>query len=152
MCAVVNPVRVLSAGNTLFFKVALPTFVIGINGLLWGLSKWSPVDVIYFILPVWFAWVAARFKRVALEETSLRVSNFWHEIVVPLHEIDRVSERLRPLRAIIVEFTQSTRFGRRIEFSPLGAAHPPPPHPFLIELENAIGAAKRAKQAASTRG
>jgi hypothetical protein len=138
--------RVLSASNTLSFKVVTSVVMIGLG--LWGvLDKWHPAYLVSFVVPAWMAWTAARFKRVALDETSLRVSNFVHEIVVPLDQIDRVSERMRPLRAIVLELNERTRFGRRIEFSPPGSSHPPPPHPLLIELEYAIGAAKRAKQA-----
>jgi hypothetical protein len=147
---VASPPRVLSAGNTLFFKVVPPIVVFG-EAAYFLHGTW-PAGVVMLIPAFWLAWVFAKFKRVALDETSLHVSNFVHEIVVPLHEIDRVSERFRPLRAIVVDFTPKNRFGRRIEFSPEGRTHPPPPHPFLIELEMAIGAAKRSKEAGSARG
>jgi hypothetical protein len=143
--------RVLSASNTLVFKVVCLMMLSGDAFLIWR-THWGPVGLVWLIPLAWFTWVAAKFKRVALDDTSLHVSNFLHEIVVPLHEVNRVSERLRPLRAIVLELTQDTRFGRRVEFSPLGSSHPPPPHPFLIELETAVGAAKRARESDAARG
>jgi hypothetical protein len=143
-----SPLRVLSSSNTLFFKVVPTIVILAVAAHVWP----SAAALTALIFPVWWAWVAAKFKRVALDDTSLHVSNFVHEIVVPFHDVDRVSERLRPLRAVVLEFTQDTRFGRRIEFSPLGFSHPPPPHPFVLELENAVGAAKRTKEMGSARG
>jgi hypothetical protein len=142
-----SPLRVLSAGNTLFFKVVPTLILLGESAYFW--RRGFPWGVAMLAFPIWWAWVAAKFKRVALDDTSIHISNFIHEIVVPLHEVDRVSERLAPLRAIVLELTQNTRFGRRIEFSPLGSSHPPPPHPFVIELEIAVGTAKRAKEASA---
>ena len=142
-----GPQRVLSSRNTLFTRVVFPLILLGDAALIWHWSRGVPVGLIMLGLPTWWVLVAVKFKRVALDETALHVSNFVHEIVVPLHEVERVSERLQPLRAVVLELKQDTRFGRRIEFSPLGWSHPPPPHPFVHELELVVGAAKRAKEA-----
>jgi hypothetical protein len=141
--------RVLSSSNTLFTKVVTPLILLGDAALIWHWSRGIPVGLIMLAIPTWWVWTAVKFKRVALDESSLHVSNFVHEIVVPLHEVDRVRERLQPLRAVVLHLKHDTRFGRRIEFSPLGLSHPPPPHPFVLELETAVGAAKRAKETAS---
>jgi hypothetical protein len=119
---------------------------------MWRYSRGVPVGLLAVVLPAWMGWVMTKFKRVALDDTSLYVSNFIHEVVVPLDQVDHVSERLRPVRSVVLELTQNTRFGRRVEFCPPGLSHPPPPHPMVIELESVVGAAKRAKETGAVRG
>jgi hypothetical protein len=62
-------------------------------------------------------------KKVSLGEGSLRVSNFWREIEVPLSEVESVEAvgygLIRwTLPGIVVELKAPSAFGRRIRFIP----------------------------------
>ena len=87
-----------------------------------------------------FVWWLARAKRVALSETSLHVSNFLREIVVPLNEVNSVNAIEGMFYRVVIEFKSETQFGRRIYFSPKGLS-PPRPHPILAELRATIAVA-----------
>ena len=75
-------------------------------------------------------------KRVILSDTSLHVSNFLREVVVPLRDVESVHQREGTETVIIVGFARRTAFGRRIVFSGIGWK-PPQPHPIVAELRAA---------------
>jgi hypothetical protein len=78
-------------------------------------------------------------KKVALGEGSLRVSNFWREVEVPLSKVESVEAvgygLIRwTLLSIIVELKAPSAFGRRIRFIP-GPHH----EGVVAELRKAAG-------------
>ena len=85
----------------------------------------------------------AELKRVAFSESSLRVSNFRREIIVPVSDVDVVDQHETQSGRVVIRLTRDTEFGRRIIFSPIGL-FPPRPHPIIAELRAAVMAAKRA--------
>ena len=90
----------------------------------------------------WHVWPLARLKRVALSKTSLHVSNFLREIVVPLSDISGVSEIEGTAYRVCIYFKSETPFGHQIRFSPKGLS-PPRPHPIVAELRGAVAHADR---------
>ena len=96
---------------------------------------------------VWAPWILFRgfipLKRVILSDTSLHVSNFLREVVVPLRDVESVHQRAGSDALIIVHFARRTAFGRRIMFSGIGW-RPPQPHPIVAELSASVAAAKAA--------
>lgn len=64
-------------------------------------------------------WTCIRLKRVALDEQALYISNYHTEIVVPLRDIDDITEnRWINIHSITIHFHRDTEFGPRIEFMP----------------------------------
>jgi len=85
-------------------------------------------------------------KRVILSDTSLHVSNFLREVVVPLRDVESVNQREGTESLVIVRFARRTAFGRRIVFSGIGWK-PPQPHPIVAELRAVVTAAKATSSA-----
>jgi len=148
--------RVISAPDTFFAKVVVSAgLLIGIAWLVWAI-RWEVVHpgphgvsaqtIASFLLGIgWATWLLFRWsiplKRVIVSETSLHVSNFLHEVVVPLRDVDSVHQREGTETVVIVQFARKTAFGRRIMFSGIGWK-PPQPHPIVGELRAVIAAAK----------
>jgi hypothetical protein len=91
-------------------------------------------------------WWGVRLMRVVMTDRELRISNYRREIVVPLSEVDQVTEnRWVNLHPVTVEFVRRTDFGHRIVFMPkvrplaLFSSHP-----IVAELRAASETAKRA--------
>jgi len=60
-----------------------------------------------------------RLKRVAIDDTSLYVSNYRTEIVVPLRDIERVTEnRWENIHPVTIHLHSDTEFGNQIVFMP----------------------------------
>ena len=148
--------RVISAPDTFFAKVVLSAgLLIGVAWLGWairrevmhpgpdGVSASTIGNYLFGIVgATWFLfrWFIP-LKRVILSDTSLHVSNFLREVVVPLRDVESVHQRKGTETVIIVRFVRRTAFGRRIVFSGIGWK-PPQPHPIVAELRAVVAAAK----------
>jgi hypothetical protein len=131
---------VLSSRWTAFSKFAFPA--------LWG-GGWSYFTALLFTdpsriswqgggaPPPWAKWVflailvgggemcrrvCVPLKRVILEDGYLRISNYRHEIHVPVSEVQRAGfdagAEVNGKRLVGLEFHSETPFGRAIEFIP----------------------------------
>ena len=97
--------RVISAPDTFFAKVVLSAvLLIGVAWLVWairrevvdpgpdGVSAQTIATRLFGI--VWATWILFRWfiplKRVILSDTSLHVSNFLREVIVPLRDVESV--------------------------------------------------------------
>ena len=149
--------RVISAPDTFFAKVVLSAgLLIGVAWLGWAIRREvmhpGPDGVSastignYLFGIVGATWILFRWfiplKRVILSDTSLHVSNFLREVVVPLRDVESVHQREGTETVIIVGFARRTAFGRRIMFSGIGWKKPPQPHPIVAELRAVVAAAK----------
>lgn len=131
----------LSSPSTLLMKFVFP--------FVWGVP-WSYFTARLFTdpaahapggPPAWLKWVFLFFllvggftfqivcfslKRVDLEGDTLRISNFFREIRVPIHEVESAGfDRRASLngRALVgIAFRSDTPFGRSIEFYPRSEA------------------------------
>ena len=95
--------------------------------------------------PDFIYWWCARLMRVVMTDRELRISNYLREIVVPLSDVDQVTEnRWVNGHPVTVQFVRRTDFGHRIVFMPrvrpfaLFSSHP-----IVAELRAAIETAKR---------
>ena len=91
-----------------------------------------------------YAW-GIRLMRVVMTDRELRISNYLREIVVPLSDVDEVTEnRWVKIHPVTVQFVRRTDFGHRIVFMP--KARPFAlfsSHPIVAELRAASETAKR---------
>jgi hypothetical protein len=90
-------------------------------------------------------WWGVRLMRVAMTDGELRISNYRREIVVPLSDVDEVTEnRWINVHPVTVQFVRRTDFGHRIVFMPkvrpfaLFSSHP-----IVAQLRAASENAKR---------
>ena len=95
-----------------------------------------------------YSW-GVRLVRVVMTDRELRISNYRREIVVPLGDIDQVTEnRWVNVHPVTVHFVRRTDFGHRIVFMPkvrpfaLFSSHP-----IVAELRAASESAKRGPTA-----
>jgi uncharacterized membrane protein len=157
----VQPARRISAGDTAFAKFFVSAvflgFVVALTVLLISATKRlvsRPDDLTGIVFDIIRAlagigmglmvvWLCARLKRVALSDTSLHVSNFAREIVVPLSDVESVDQVSGIAYRVVVRFARATPFGRQINFSPIGLREVRP-HPILAELRTAVTGAKSA--------
>ncbi len=64
-------------------------------------------------------WFCIRLKRVALDESTLVISNYQREISVPLRDVEEVTEnRWISIHPVTVRFFRETEFGSTIVFMP----------------------------------
>ena len=98
-------------------------------------------------------WWCMRLMRVVMTDRELRISNYRREIVVPLSDVDEVTEnRWVNIHPVTVQFVRRTDFGHRIVFMP--KARPFAlfsSHPIVAELRAAVETAKRGPSARSGR-
>jgi len=150
--------RVISSRDTFFAKVVVSAVLLtGVAWLVWwtwrqavhpgphGVSALEIasrlVAIVGTTLILFRGFIPL--KRVILSDTSLHVSNFLREVVVPLRDVESVHQRAGSDALIIVHFARRTAFGRRIMFSGIGW-RPPQPHPIVAELSASVAAAKAA--------
>jgi hypothetical protein len=130
----VNPPRhgqeeVLSSSWTFFHKYVFTTnwtLGFGLGTLAMFVGPFTDPDghrwifLSGFVLGSTFLWATLpRLKRVALRDGALVVSNYRKEIVVPLGDIDRVSQnQWLSWRPITLSLRTETPFGRSIVFMP----------------------------------
>jgi len=120
--------RTLSTVLTFFLKFVLPPLWIVLFGeavcsALFGGGRSS--GSVAVLLLAWIAgtvllWFSGmRLKRVRRVGSILRISNYRHEIAMPLSAVDRIEEnRWIRGRPITVHFNRGTRFGTCIVFMP----------------------------------
>ena len=118
----------LSSVLTFFLKFVMPSLWIvlfgqGVCRAAFGDGR--PAVSVAVLLLAWVAGTALlwfsgmRLKRVRRVGSMLRISNYVHEITLPLSAIDYVAEnRWIRGRPITVHFDRETRFGTRIVFMP----------------------------------
>jgi hypothetical protein len=96
-------------------------------------------------------WWGVRLKRVVMTEGELRISNYRREIVVPLTDLDEVTEnRWVNLHPVTVQFVRRTDFGHGIVFMPIRRPFALfSSHPIVAELRAAVAAAKRGPWSAT---
>ena len=149
--AALSQPRVISASDTFFAKfVVAPVLLFGAVVLILVTLRdqarahepaisWLGIAVYLASIGVfvWQFWPLVRVKCVALSKTSLHVSNFLREIVVPLSDISGVWEIEGTAYRVCIEFKSETPLGRQIRFSPKGLS-PPHPHPIVAELRAAV--------------
>jgi hypothetical protein len=92
-------------------------------------------------------WFGVRLKRVEFDGESLFISNYLKEIVVPIQDVESVSERgLDTWTLVTLTFGSTTEFGRRVVFRPTQRwVNRWAPHPVVDEL---LAAATRARRRA----
>lgn len=141
----------LSSVLTFFLKFVMPTLWIvlfgqGVCRALSGDGR-PPVSVGVLLLAgiagtvlLWFS--GMRLKRVRRVGSMLRISNYVHEITMPLSAVDYVEEnRWIRGRPITVHFGRETRFGTRVVFMPRMATLAS--GAVFVELERAVREARR---------
>jgi len=154
--------RTISSALTQLYKVIFPTFWIGgfalgtvlmfIPAKFRGIpgtvgefhdEKWQFLAItLVGALVLWRTCMPL--KRVELDGSSLYISNFQKEIVVPLAEVMEVKEnRWINIRPVTIRFRSRTDFGQSITFMPktewlLFFS----PHPIVQELRSAVDSAR----------
>jgi hypothetical protein len=148
-------------------KFVFPVFWIGGFGLGTTLlfragdhlgDRPAPPDMKWVFLPIllvggiFIYWWCVRLKRVVMTDGELRISNYRREIVVPLSDVDEVTEnRWVNLHPVTVQFVRRTDFGYRIVFMPKTRPFALfSSHPIVGELRSAAATAKRGPTAAAT--
>jgi hypothetical protein len=128
-------IRTLSSAQTIFMKFVLPITWIPIFGI-GALSEWRVAGSELIFPAMWIIGtivlisMCAPLKRVRIDEKNLYISNYIHEITVPLDAIKDVTEiRWININPVTIYFSSPTQFGKRITFMPkirfsLWAAHP----------------------------
>ena len=123
--------RVISADLTPLVKWGLPCVFLAWG--IWFVAKWvawlhdgATIEPFVGAAGVCFVTlcplIAARclaLKRVALSEDALHISNHRREIVVPLRDVERVTEnRWESIHPVTIHLRSDTEFGSRIVFMP----------------------------------
>jgi len=111
--------------------------------------RWVSLAVL-LVGSLFIYWWCVRLMRVVMTERELRISNYLREIVVPLGDVDQVTEnRWVNSHPVTVQFVRRTDFGHRIVFMPKVRAFALfSSHPIVAELRAAIETAKREPPAA----
>lgn len=148
----------LSSRLTLFYKVILPAWWLGIMGLgtaamflAPGMVRTAELELTRWILlsatlfgAVMFHRLTFPLKRVHAGPASLFVSNFRREIEVPFRDVRSVSgSRFINPPLVRIELQRPSELGERIVFTPhfrwyFGFGE----HPLVRELQQRIGAAR----------
>jgi len=142
----------VSSGITFYLKFVFPVIwitgfgagVIGIwSGWLHGRGGETPPDFFYWIVPAgWICgsafliWDVKRYRRVAVGEGELLVSNYFREIAVPYSTIEKVRHTtMHSPQLIIVYLNRRTPLGKKIVFIPCGWPVMRRKHPIAAEIE-----------------
>jgi hypothetical protein len=124
----------LSSLWTIFYKFVFPPlwvggFTLG-AGSLWvslflAKSDGPPLGVAFGATTVLLAvsayiyWSCCRLKRVRIDSRNLFISNYFHEIQVPLAEVEDVTEwRWDNTHPVTIHFIRPTEFGNKVIFMP----------------------------------
>ena len=155
--------RTLSSAQTFWMKFVFPVlwiggFAVGTTAMFLageglhdrgGQSPPSEMKWIFLLVTLagsaFIYWACVRLKRVSIDGSSLVISNYLKEIVVPLQELESVSEnRWINIHPVTLAFRRETDFGRSVVFMPrmrwfsfLSS------HPVVDELCTAAGLATR---------
>ena len=138
--------RTISSSGTIFNKFILPGFFLGIwwictvaafidnddfkwQGLFFGLA-----------ISLFFYWSCIRLKKVELDNQYIYVSNYLKKILIPLSEIEKISEiKFFNPHYIWITFKHRTKFGKIIMFMPKGwNTYVFKSHPLVKELRAII--------------
>jgi hypothetical protein len=152
--------RTISSAQTFVMKFVSP--VIWISGFGFGTAMlFRPADTFgdhppapemkwiflagLIVGSILIYWWGVRLMRVVMTDRDLRISNYRREIVVPLSDVDDVSEnRWVNIHPVTVQFVRRTDFGHRIVFMPKRRPFALfSSHPIVAELRAAVEAAKR---------
>lgn len=159
--------RTISSAQTFVMKFVLPVIWLGgfgfITAVFFGAGDRfghgpPPPEMRWLFLVILLGgllsiyWWAVPLMRVVLTERELRISNFRREIVVPLSDIDQVTEnRWISVHPVTVQFVRRTEFGHRIVFMPVARPFALfSSHPIVAELRAAMETAKRGPSVSST--
>jgi hypothetical protein len=79
-------------------------------------------------------------KKVSVDEDNLYVSNYFHQIVIPLADVEQIKQlRGFNVQPVIVRLRSSCRFGDSIKFVPQPALHWWwNEHPIVSELRETV--------------
>jgi len=105
------------------------------------------------VASIFMYWSCGRLMRVVMTERELRISNYRREIVVPLSEVDEVTEiRWLSVHPVTVQFVRRTDFGHRVVFMPTSRPFALfSSHPIVAELRAAVATAKGGPVASTSR-
>ena len=93
----------------------------------------------------WIAWLTARLKRVAVDDSALYISNYRTEIRVPLTQVLDVRESGNSKWFLIgINLRHPTAFGQRIVFRPRLCLYWSGLHPVARELKGLVEQARAA--------
>ena len=98
-------------------------------------------------------WMCVPLKRVRTDGRNLYISNYFHEITVPLTAVGDVTEnRWINIHPVTIHFRRDTEFGRRITFMPTTRMFSSwSSHPVVEELHQAVAAATEARRIAAAK-
>jgi hypothetical protein len=127
------------------------TFGIGPYILWFGLARGKhgevpPEAMKYAFAIIWVVgtafllWIGIRIKRVRVDGSNLYVSNWFHEIMIPVKEIERVNE-LRWIKGhpVTIHFKNPTAWGKSVIFLPILRLSWWREHPIVAELKELAG-------------
>ena len=128
----VTQIRTLSSAYTMYWKFVVPTFicifVFGILVMTWLIFR--PQSLLPFvgmlgivllsnILLILLIRGCTSLKRIRIDEKNLYISNYIHEIIVPLTAIEDVLESYWSIiNPVTIYFSAPTQFGERVTFMP----------------------------------
>ena len=106
--------------------------------------KWLFLAVLV-VGSIFMYWWCGRLMRVVMTDMELRISNYRREIVVPLSDVEEVTEnRWVNIHPVTVQFVRRTDFGHRVVFMPKSRPFALfSSHPIVAELRAAVETAKR---------
>jgi hypothetical protein len=129
--------RTISSAQTFLMKVVFPVvwiggFAIGTMAMFLGAEGMhdrarhpAPFEMKWVFLlataagSAFIYWCCIRLKRVSVDESSLVISNYLENVVVPLREIEEVTEnRWINIHPVTLHFRHETAFGRSVVFMP----------------------------------
>jgi hypothetical protein len=115
----------LSSSLTFFYKFIFTTVCIAGFGFgTVGMFLNRDPDALKFAVPwvigtVFLLLIGGRLKRVKLDGATLVISNYRHDVTVPVSEIADVwQNRLLNLRPVTITFRNETPFGSAVTFIP----------------------------------
>jgi hypothetical protein len=127
--------RTISSNMTIFYKLIFPIlwiggFGVGAVGLFSSVFagsqgkavpdaiKWQFLAILV-LGSAFIYWACVRLKRVTLRDGNLLISNFRTTVVVPIADIERVTEnRWINIHPVTLHFFRETEFGKQVVFMP----------------------------------
>ena len=150
--------RTISSSQTFLLKLGFVPFMFVSSGIaaiesFLSVHPGNPTDPLqskWLYLALWifgslfFYRMLGRLKRVVLDGADLRISNFRREIVVPLRDVEEITEnRGGHGRTVTLRLRKRTEFGDSVVFMPRMRAFPLFwSHPIVAELRAAADRAR----------
>jgi hypothetical protein len=120
---------------TFFYKLIFPILWIGgfgvgtvglFGGVFTGSQGEAPPDTmkwqflaILVLGSAFIYWACVRLKRVTLRDGDLLISNFRNSVVVPIADVERVTEnRWINIHPVTLHLSRETEFGKKVVFMP----------------------------------